>query len=99
MKKYQELLEKHEKFSAYLPISQIDEESLTEIKRSVELFIRHILSNNQDKPFVEKIKPYRNGRTMARVFLGVNDTNSNWKVYGEHEYWMKFKDKDYKQLL
>ena len=36
---------------------------------------------------------------MARVFLGVNDTNSNWKVYGEHEYWMKFKDKDYKQLL
>ncbi len=31
--------------------------------------------------------------------MGVNDNNSNWKTYGEHPYWMKFVDKDYKKLL
>lgn len=31
--------------------------------------------------------------------MGVNDTNSNWKTYGEHPYWMKFVDKDYRELV
>ncbi len=57
------------------------------------------MMNNPDKKFVDIMMPYRDGRTIARVFLGVNDTNSNWKIYGEHPYWMKFVDKDYRQLL
>ena len=42
---------------------------------------------------------YRDGRIITRVFMGVNDSKSNWKIYGEHTYWMRFKDKDYRKLL
>ena len=45
------------------------------------------------------MQPYRDGRIITRVFMGVNDSKSNWKIYGEHAYWMIFKDKDYRKLL
>ena len=32
--------------------------------------------------FIKIIKPYRDGRLITRVFLGVNDGKSNWKIYG-----------------
>jgi hypothetical protein len=63
------------------------------------MFIRHILSINPDKPFISSLSPFRDGRVITKVLLGVNDCNSSWKVYGEHEYWMKYVEKDYKQLL
>ena len=58
-----------------------------------------MILNNPDKKFVPTVAPYRDGRIITRVFMGVNDTNSNWKTYGEHPYWMKFVDKDYRELL
>ncbi len=63
----------------------------------------HLFYTVKDVDDVQKsneiIKKYVDGRIISRVFLGVNDSQSNYKIYGEHTYWMKYKDRNHEELL
>lgn len=37
---------------------------------------------NVNKKFLDVISPYKDGKIMTRIFMGINDTNSSWKTYG-----------------
>lgn len=53
----------------------------------MRLIIHQVCVVNQcGQKFKDAMGPYRDGRVMTRVFMGVDDTNSNWKAYGEHPY-------------
>ena len=68
--------------AAELPITSITGKDKTEIYQSVMLFFKHLISSSLEKDFVKVVKPFRDGKIISKVFLGVNDSQSSWKVYG-----------------
>jgi hypothetical protein len=47
----------------------------------------------------EVFEKYENGKTITKIFMGVNSGEVSWKIYGERKYWMAFKNKNYHELL
>jgi len=45
------------------------------------------------------IEKYRNGKFITKVLMGVNSAEVSWKVFGEHTYWMKYRNKNYRELI
>ena len=42
---------------------------------------------------------YEDGKVIARILMGVNSGEVSWQIYGERSYWMRFKTKNYQELL
>jgi hypothetical protein len=44
-------------------------------------------------------KKYEDGKVITRILMGVNSGEVTWQIYGERSYWMRFKTKNYQELL
>jgi len=42
------------------------------------------------------IAKYQDGKSITKILMGINNEQVNWKTYGEHSYWMRYKHKNYR---
>ena len=47
----------------------------------------------------ELFKEYADGKAITKILMGVNYRDVSLKIYGDRNYWMAFKSKNYEELL
>lgn len=89
-----------------IPTSIIQEADKVDIYESIKMFFKNEVNLDdvynefeRDELRRKTFEKYDDGKVITKILMGVNYGEVTWKIYGERQYWMLFKSKNYPELL
>lgn len=83
----------------FLPTYILEPKQKEEIIVAVKDFLKNEWTSSPNQIPSEFIKKYRSGMIITRLLLGINTQVYNYKMYGTHPYWGRYKENDYDELI